>query len=120
MCTRRFVPLFTAAVSTCVAAAYMQHTVARVQCCGHIAAMEGKVTCMSVPYFFLLPSTKEGRSPRVSVEVHVDFYRNPWAAALASIVVKAPESGGQFEWAPFSRDEGGGGGGGGGGGRVDE
>jgi len=62
--------------------------------------MEGKVTCMSVPYFFLLPSTKEGRSPRVSVEVHVDFYRNPWAAALASIVVKAPESGGQFEWVP--------------------
>ena len=93
--------MFTAAVSARVAATYMQHTVARVQCCGHIAAMEGKVTCMSVPYF-LLPSTKEGRGPRVSVEVYMDFYRNPWAAAqgLASIGVKAPESGGQFESAP--------------------
>ena len=27
-------------------------------------------------------SEVDGRSPRVSVEVHVDFYRNPWAAAI--------------------------------------
>ena len=27
-------------------------------------------------------------------------------AAVASIVIEAPESGGEFEWAPFSRDEG--------------